>query len=160
MATDIPPFERFGKDVAKDCLAFLSTIARPTSPNFPKNAAALFDLVEWSEAQKLLVFEPWKPESKMQTVTYKLKKGVSTNKKDNVFWQASSHADPRFYILVNCGLTEEVLVQLSSQITQISSAGMPFPPKTPTFLFAALRDDVDKRNQVKTLLDTYAVNLA
>jgi hypothetical protein len=160
MATDSLPFEKFGKDVAKDCFAFLTTIARPMSPNYPKNAAALFDLVEWSESQKQLVFEPWKPESKTQTVTYKLKRNGSTNKRDNVFWQASSHADPRFYILVNCGLTEEVLVQLSSQITQISSAGMPFPPKTPTFLFAALRDDVDKRNQVKTLLDTYVGNLA
>jgi hypothetical protein len=160
MATDSPSFDRFGKDVAKDCEAFLATIARPTSPNFPKNAAALYDIVEWSESQKQLVFEPWKAESKTQTVTYKLKKPGSANKRDNVFWQASSHSDPRFYILVNCGLTEEALLQLSTQITQISSAGMPFPPKTPTFLFSALRDDVDKRNLVKTLLDTYVGNMA
>jgi hypothetical protein len=159
MADKAPSFDRFGKDVAKDCEAFLATIARPTSPNYIKNAEALHDLVEWSEAQKLLTFEPWKVESKTQTVTYKLKKPGSTNKRDNVFWQASSHADPRFYVLVNCGLTEEMLIQLSSQITQISSAGMPFPPKTPTFLFSALRDDVDKRNQVKSLLDTYVANL-
>lgn len=159
MATDSPSFDCFGKNVAKDCLAFLTTIARPTSPNYPKNAAALYDLVEWSEAQKQLTFEPWKPDSKTQTVTYKLRRPGTANKRDNVFWQASSHTDPRFYILVNCGLTDEVLVQLSSQITHISSAGMPFPPKTPTFLFAALRDDVDKRNRVKSLLDTYVGNL-
>lgn len=160
MADTIPSFDHFGKNIAKDCEAFLATIARPTSPNFPKNAEALHDLVEWSEAQKLLTFEPWKAESKMQTVTYKLKRNGSTNKRDNVFWQASSHADPRFYVLVNCGLTEEMLVQLSTQINQISSAGMPFPPKTPTFLFAALRDNIDKRNQIKTLLDTYVGNMA
>lgn len=160
MTTDARSFDRFGKDVAKDCLAFLATIARPTSPNFEKNAAALFDLVEWSEAQSQLAFEPWVATSKTQTVTYKLRREGASNKRDNVFWQASSHSDPRLYILVNCGLSEEVLVQLSAQINQISSAGMPFPPKTPTLLFSALRDNVDKRNQVKSLLDTYVANIA
>ena len=151
-------FKRFGKEIAADCETFLSTIARPHSPNFIKNAEALADLVEWSENQPQLVFDPWKPTSKTQTVTYKVKR-AGTTKNGNIFWQASSNNDPRFYILLNCGLTEDMLIQLSKQITQISSEGMPFPPKTPTFLFAALRDDVEKRNRIKGLLESYVNTL-